>query len=92
MRRSPDGPGDDRQTSADRAWAKNRRSAARYRWGARALFAAAVLITGQHLLAHSGAPVVPLSMGWSDLLIGYPTAGIVAVIGLFVWSSEPGRS
>lgn len=40
-----------------------------------------VLVAAQHLLAHGGLRVIPLSMGWQDILIGYPTAGLVFLVG-----------
>lgn len=39
-----------------------------------------VAVAAQHLLAHGGFRPVPLSMGWQDVLIGYPMA-LLLVIG-----------
>lgn len=38
-------------------------------------------IAGQHMLAHLGARPLPFSMGWQDLLVGYPMAFAVALVG-----------
>ena len=53
------------------------------------LFTAAVLVAGQHLLAHAGWKPIGISMGWQDLLIGYPTAAILAILGLFALDPNP---
>ena len=45
-----------------------------------ALFALAAVIAVTHILEHAGAFQV-MSPGLKDLLIGYPTAGILAVTG-----------
>lgn len=45
------------------------------------LFALAGIVAIQHVLAHGGFDLFPISMGWQDLLIGYPTALGLAVIG-----------
>lgn len=45
------------------------------------LFGLAGLVAVQHLLAHGGFRPVPISMGWQDLFIGYPTAILLAVAG-----------
>lgn len=44
-----------------------------------ALAAAAALVGAVHWLAHLGWRPIPLSMGWQDLLVGYPTAGLLAI-------------
>ncbi len=54
------------------------------------LFAVAALIAAQHVIAHMGVHPLPFSMGWQDLLVGYPMAGIVLILGAFVL--EPRRS
>ena len=48
------------------------------------LFVLAGVIAVQHIIAHMGVHPLPLSMGWQDLLIGYPMAGLVLIVGLFV--------
>ena len=53
------------------------------------LFVFAVVIAAQHVVAHGGFHPLPLSMGWQDLLIGYPMAALVFVVGLFIL--EPRR-
>ena len=47
----------------------------------------AVLVAGQHVLAHLGWRPIPLGMGWQDLLLGYPMAGALAVAAAIV--AEP---
>lgn len=54
------------------------------------LFVLALVIGAQHILAHAGVRPLPISMGWQDLLAGYPMAGFVFIIGAFVL--EPRRS
>ena len=56
----------------------------RRRIAAWALFGLALLVAAQHVLAHLGWRPVPIGMGWQDLLIGYPTAGALAVIAAVV--------
>lgn len=55
-----------------------------------ALFVLGGLIAGQHIVAHLGVRPLPLTMGWQDLLVGYPTALFVVILGAFV--VEPRRS
>lgn len=45
------------------------------------LFGLAGLVAVQHLLAHAGFRPLPLSMGWQDILVGYPTAIGLTIIG-----------
>ena len=60
-------------------------------WLARVLMFAGVLIAVQHLFAHAGYRPIPLSMGFQDLFIGYPTASLVGLAGLFIWGRAPHR-
>ena len=53
------------------------------------LFGLALLVAAQHLLAHAGWRPIPMPMGAQDLLIGYPTAAILAIIGLFALDPNP---
>lgn len=69
----------DRQLST---WSKRRFAS----WS---LFGLAALIAVQHLVAHAGWRPIPISMGWQDLLIGYPAAGVLAVIGGIVGDPNP---
>jgi len=55
------------------------------------MFGLAVVIGVFHLLAHSGWRPVPLTMGWQDILIGYPMAALLAIAGLFVLDPRPTR-
>lgn len=53
------------------------------------LFGLAGLIAVQHVLAHGGFRPIPISMGWQDLLIGYPTAIVIAIIGGIALDPNP---
>lgn len=55
------------------------------------LFGLALLVLVQHLLAHVGWRPLPLSMGWQDLLVGYPTAGLLAIVGAFTLEARSPR-
>lgn len=52
-----------------------------------ALVSLAVLVAVVHLLAHLGLRPLPLTMGWQDLLVGYPMAALLAIVG-FVYLSQ----
>ena len=53
------------------------------------LFLLAGVIVVQHLVAHAGFRPLPLSMGWQDLLVGYPMAAILAVAGAIALDPNP---
>lgn len=53
------------------------------------LFALAAGIAAQHLVAHSGFRPIPISMGWQDLLLGYPMAIVVAIAGGIALDPNP---
>lgn len=53
------------------------------------LFVLAALVAIQHLVAHAGWRPIPISMGWQDLLIGYPMAIVLAIIGGIVMDPNP---
>lgn len=53
------------------------------------LFALAGVIAVQHLVAHAGYRPIPLSMGWQDILVGYPTAIGLAVVGGIMLDPHP---
>lgn len=53
------------------------------------LFGLAGLVAIQHLLAHGGWRPIPLSMGWQDILVGYPTAILLVVIGGIALDPNP---
>lgn len=40
-----------------------------------------VIVAIQHLLAHGGWQPLPLSMGWQDIFVGYPMAGLLLIAG-----------
>lgn len=56
------------------AWTPRRAMA----WG---LMALALVIAAQHILAHMGWRPLPISMGWQDIIVGYPAAGLLFVVG-----------
>ncbi len=58
-------------------------------WVYRSMFVVAGVIVIQHLLAHAGWRPLSLSMGAQDILIGYPTALLVGVAGLYLWGRDP---
>lgn len=49
----------------------------------------AFIVAGQHVLAHSGWRPIPVSMGWQDLLIGYPMAGLLLIVGAMLLPPIP---
>lgn len=55
------------------------------------LFGLALVVVVQHLLAHTGWRPIPVSMGWQDLLVGYPTAGLLAIVGAFMLEARSPR-
>lgn len=59
----------------------------RRRVAAWSLFVLALVVAGQHVVAHLGWRPIPLGMGWQDLLLGYPMAGALAVAAAIV--AEP---
>lgn len=63
-------------------WTKRRLAS----WG---LFGLAGLVAAQHLLAHAGWRPIPISMGWQDILFGYPTAIVLAIAGGLMLDPRP---
>ena len=55
-------------------------------WG---LFFLAALVAGQHLVAHAGFRPLPISMGWQDILVGYPMAMALGMAAAIVWGAKP---
>lgn len=53
------------------------------------LFSLAGLVAIQHILAHGGFRPIPLSMGWQDLLVGYPTAIALGILGGITLDPNP---
>jgi hypothetical protein len=53
------------------------------------LFGVAGLVAVQHLVAHGGFRPLGLSMGWQDILVGYPTAIGLAIIGALMLDPNP---
>lgn len=53
------------------------------------LFVLAGVVALQHLVAHGGWRPIPLSMGWQDLLVGYPTAILLVIIGGIALDPNP---
>ena len=47
----------------------------------------AVLVAVMHWVAHLGYPVLPLSLGWQDLLLGYPVAALLGVAAALILGS-----
>jgi hypothetical protein len=59
--------------------------------GSWTLFGLGAVIAVQHLLAHAGWQPLPVSLGWQDLLVGYPTAGLLAIVGAFMLEGSSPR-
>ena len=53
------------------------------------LLTVAPLIAAQHIVAHLGYRPIPLSMGWQDILIGYPMAAVLAIFGAMALDPHP---
>jgi hypothetical protein len=53
------------------------------------LFVLAGVIAVQHVVAHGGFQPLPLSMGWQDILVGYPMAAVLAVAGAIALDPNP---
>lgn len=53
------------------------------------LFGTAIVTVVQHWIAHMGYQPVPISMGWQDLLIGYPTGLVLAIVGGISLDANP---
>lgn len=53
------------------------------------LFVLAGVVAVQHLLAHGGFRPLPISMGWQDLLVGYPMAIVLAIAGGLALEPKP---
>ena len=69
---------DDEATRRRHEWERRQRR----RYVAYGLMALGVLVAGSHLLEHAGVFQVLDNMALQDILIGYPTGGILFVIGL----------
>ena len=79
MRRRAQKSAADRQLSS---WTKRRVLS----WS---LFVLAGFTAVQHLVAHAGFRPLPLSMGWQDLLVGYPMAAVLALAGAIALDPNP---
>jgi hypothetical protein len=53
------------------------------------LFGLAVFVALQHLVAHAGFRPLPISMGWQDILVGYPTAVGLLILGGIALDPNP---
>lgn len=56
-----------------------------------AVVAAAVVMAVVHWVAHLGVRVLPMSMGWQDLAVGYPAAALLGVAGAILLGQVPPR-
>ena len=61
-----------------RAWEKRRRR----RFTAYGLMVLGLLIAGSHVLEHAGAYQLLPNPTMSDIFLGYPTGGVLLIIGL----------
>lgn len=48
------------------------------------LLVVAAAVAVNHAIAHLGDPWLPMSMGWQDILVGYPTAGVIAMVAFII--------
>ena len=53
------------------------------------LFTLALVVAGQHLLAHAGLRHLPMSMDWQDIFLGYPAALALAIAGGVTMDPNP---
>lgn len=65
-------------------WTRRRVAA----WG---LMGLGVGVAAQHVVAHGGFRSLPLSMGWQDILAGYPMAIVLGVVGAMLLDPRPTR-
>lgn len=54
-----------------------------------ALMIGALIVAGQHLLAHAGVQPLPFSMVRQDIFVGYPAAAMLGVFGLITLDPRP---
>lgn len=54
-----------------------------------ALVGLGLVVGVNHMVMHLGGLWLPMSPGWQDLLVGYPTAGLLAVAGFIVLGQKP---
>jgi hypothetical protein len=54
------------------------------------IIAFAGLMAANHIVAHVGESWLPMSLGWQDLLVGYPMAAVVALVGFIILGQMPG--
>jgi hypothetical protein len=52
-------------------------------------FGLALLVAGQHLLAHAGLRPMPMSMARQDIFFGYPAAFVLAIAGGLTMDPNP---
>lgn len=86
-KRAENNPDAARQRELERQF----RNPQRRTWLAQGLVALALVVAIQHLLAHSGWRPIPISLAKQDLLIGYPTAGLIGLAALFIWGQMPAK-
>lgn len=60
----------------------------RMRLLARALLVAAVMLGASHVLTHLGALMLIPNQGLADLVIGYPSAALLGLLGLMLLPAE----
>jgi hypothetical protein len=53
------------------------------------LFTLAVLMAGQHLLAHAGWRPVPITMAKQDIFLGYPAALVLGILAAITMDPHP---
>jgi hypothetical protein len=53
------------------------------------LFILALVVAGQHLLAHAGLKPLPMSMSKQDIFLGYPAALALGILGALTMDPNP---
>lgn len=84
-RRSHEGRREQDEAAVARSLNRQFRRAFMRRWAARLILLLAAIIAIQHWVAHLGG----WDTGWQDLAVGYPMAGVVALVGLIMLGNAP---
>ncbi|MDQ6934090.1 MAG: hypothetical protein M3130_02140 [Actinomycetota bacterium] len=82
------------QSAQERARMQKEISRQLRRWTPRsfagwALIVFAALMAFNHVLMHLGIVWLPMSTGWQDLFVGWPMAGVLALIGAVLLGAKP---
>lgn len=66
-------------------------------WSPRRIIAWSIIVFAglmalNHIFAHMGESWLPMSLGWQDLLVGWPMAGVIALVGFIILGQMPGNT